>query len=404
MWKTVKINDVCLVTDYVANGSFKSLSDNVKYLTNDGHAILVRLTDFTKGWNGNYKYVDEHAYNFLAKTKLFAGDLLISNVGEPGKTFLVPELEMLMTLGPNSILVRPNNDVLNTKFFKYFIDSLYGKALLDKIISGTTQKKFNKTGFRNLEIPIPSLQEQERIVAKLDAAFAGIDKTVEDNIKKLFLTEDAFGKIVDFELNQLNKKFQSCSLGEMLDGVQYGTSTKCSKSGKYPVLRMGNMQFGKFILDDLVYLDDEDSFAKYKAYQGDVFFNRTNSAVHVGKAAILESDEVYLFAGYLIRLNYSRDKIDGNFLNYFLNAPSIREHGFRVMTSSVNQANINGTKLKAYPFLNIDIETQRFLSKKLKKIEYELHQSKNLLKKILNNFTKLKSSILAQELQSSEAA
>ena len=404
MWHTKKLNEVC----DIQSGLWKGKKG--PYTT----ALVLRNTNFTASGVFDYSNVVELEVEAkqLANREVIKNDIILEKSGGGDKTpvgrVCIHDKESKIPFSLSNFTARIrvlDSKELNAEFLHKFLYFLY--------ISGKTEPmQRHSTGIRNLQltqykdidVPLPPIAEQERIAAKLDAAFAEIDEAAEANIKKLSLTEDAFGKIVDFELNQLNKKFQSCSLGEMLDGVQYGTSTKCSKSGKYPVLRMGNMQFGKFILDDFVYLDDEDSFAKYKVYQGDVFFNRTNSAVHVGKAAILESDEIYLFAGYLIRLNYSRDKIDGNFLNYFLNAPSIREHGFSVMTSSVNQANINGTKLKAYPFLNIDIETQRFLSKKLKKIEYELLQSKNLLKKILNNYTKLKSSILAQELQSSEAA
>lgn len=53
-FQKIKISDFCLVTDYVANGSFKSLKNNVEYLNDNGYAILVRFTDFTKNWNNNY--------------------------------------------------------------------------------------------------------------------------------------------------------------------------------------------------------------------------------------------------------------------------------------------------------------------------------------------------------------
>ena len=53
--KKLKIGDVCLTTDYVANGSFASLKKNVKYLYGDGYAVLVRLTDFTKNWKNSFQ-------------------------------------------------------------------------------------------------------------------------------------------------------------------------------------------------------------------------------------------------------------------------------------------------------------------------------------------------------------
>ena len=185
----------------------------------------------------------------------------------------------------------------------------------------------------------------------------------------------------------------------MLESVEYGTSTKCAKSGKYPVLRMGNMQSGYIKMDDLVYLNSEEELTKYRVERGDVFFNRTNSPLHVGKAAIYQSEEICLFAGYLIRLNYSKDEVDGRFLNYYLNAPSTRAHGYGVMTSSVNQANINGTKLKAYPFFKVPLEVQQTVREKLEQLEELLNQSKQSLETMLNEYAQLKSAILGQEFQ-----
>ena len=230
MWKTVKLGDICLTTDYVANGSFKSLRENVKYLDEDGFAILVRLTDFTKGWNGNYKYVSEDAYNFLSKSALYAGDLVISNVGEPGKTFLVPNLEQPMTLAPNSILVRPNDESLSTRFLKYFIDSRYGQELIRSIESGTTQRKFNKTSFRALECPLPPLAEQQRIVAKLDAAFAEIDSAIKLVETKQAHTEKLKASLLDVSLTSDDALWKTVKISDVCKIVNGSTPSRKEKS------------------------------------------------------------------------------------------------------------------------------------------------------------------------------
>ncbi len=54
------INITEIVTDYVANGSFKSLADNVNYKDDEDYAILIRLTDFNNQFKGPFVYVDEH--------------------------------------------------------------------------------------------------------------------------------------------------------------------------------------------------------------------------------------------------------------------------------------------------------------------------------------------------------
>nr|WP_282604133.1 restriction endonuclease subunit S [Vibrio crassostreae] len=174
----VEIDALSEVTDYVANGSFATIKENVTYHDEPNYALLLRVTDFSKGWNGKYKYVDEHAYNFLAKSSVVPGDLVIANVGEPGKLFLAPDLGMPMTLAPNAILVKPTKFLLN-KYAAYFLKSPEGKRLIDGIVTGTAQQKFNKTSFRKLKIPVASIGYQQVIVSKIEEFFSHIDAGVE---------------------------------------------------------------------------------------------------------------------------------------------------------------------------------------------------------------------------------
>ena len=90
------------------------------------------------------------------------------------------------------------------------------------------------------------------------------------------------------------------ALKEIIDGVEYGSATKSQKQGRVPVLRMGNIQNGKFDWDDLVYTSDEEEIQKYLLKKDDVLFNRTNSPEWVGKTAIYKGERPAIFAGYLI--------------------------------------------------------------------------------------------------------
>ena len=157
-----KIKDFCLVTDFVANGSFASLKENVKYLDDEDYAILVRFTDYVKKWKSKFKYVSLKSYNFLKHSSLQPGDLIMSNVGDPGQVFILPDLGKPMTLGPNSILIRPEKHITNSKFLFYYFQSTKGINQIKKIITSTAQSKFNKTSFRDLEINLPSLADQKK--------------------------------------------------------------------------------------------------------------------------------------------------------------------------------------------------------------------------------------------------
>ncbi|MEO7412549.1 MAG: restriction endonuclease subunit S [Opitutaceae bacterium] len=193
----------------------------------------------------------------------------------------------------------------------------------------------------------PEVPEQQRIVSILDEAFAGL-ATAKANAEKNLQNARA---LFDGHLQSVftSKKWRWKTLGDLCDGVEYGSSAKSKKQGKIPVLRMGNIQDGKLDWDNLVYSDDEAEIEKYLLRHNDVLFNRTNSPELVGKTAIYKSEMSAIFAGYLIRILRKEDLLDADYLNYFLNSQIAFDYGETVVISSVNQANINGAKLKGYP-------------------------------------------------------
>jgi type I restriction enzyme S subunit len=152
-WTLERVDKLAVVTDFVANGSFASLKENVVYRDEPDFALLVRLTDFKKGWVGPFVHVDEQSYKFLRKSSLFPGDIVISNVGAyAGTVFRVPDLGTATTLGPNAVLFRPKT---TAEYFYYCLSSDEGQHRLRTIISGSAQPKFNKTDCRNLLVPLP---------------------------------------------------------------------------------------------------------------------------------------------------------------------------------------------------------------------------------------------------------
>jgi type I restriction enzyme S subunit len=197
----VCLNDVALATDYVANGSFASLKENVTYRSTPDYAVLVRTVDFNNSWNGDYVWLDQHSYEFLSKSNLDVGDLVLSNVGSVGVVFRVPDLGRPMTLGPNAVMCRTRNPAkLDQRFLFYYFSSADGQQALRSITSGSVQPKFNKTDFRGLKLPLPPLSEQKAIAAVLGA----LDDKIELN-RRMNATLEAMARalfqswFVDFD-------------------------------------------------------------------------------------------------------------------------------------------------------------------------------------------------------------
>ena len=209
-WEWVRLNEsVLYTTDYVANGSFATLRENVKNYKTENYAILVKTQDFSNNFTRNLTYIDKQGYEFLSKSKLYGGELMLSNIGASiGKAFIIPQLDKPMSLAPNSIIVKCINDTM-AQFIKYLILSPFGQDILKNFTAGTAMPKFSKTQLRGTLLPFPPLAEQQRIVDKLkelepyikeyDVAYEKIEKlnnNFSEQLKKSILQEAVQGKLV----------------------------------------------------------------------------------------------------------------------------------------------------------------------------------------------------------------
>ena len=187
-WKMKKISDLVTVTDFVANGSFKSLKENVTLSDTENFALYIRLTDYHKGFKINLKYVDKLSYDFLKKSKLHGEEVIISNIGaNAGTVFRPPSwINKPMSLGSNSIMFFSED---HTEYLYYYLFTNIGKHTLKSIIGGSAQPKFNKTDFRNIELIVPD----ENLVLKFTSIAIHIRKKIfntNGQILTLTLTRD----------------------------------------------------------------------------------------------------------------------------------------------------------------------------------------------------------------------
>lgn len=171
------------------------------------------------------------------------------------------------------------------------------------------------------------------------------------------------------------------TIKEICKSLNYGTSKKSTFSGKCAVLRMGNLQNGYIDWTDLVYTNDEKDIQKYSLVKGDVLFNRTNSADLVGKTSLYRGEYPAIYAGYLIKLNYDRKKVVGEYLNYILNTQEAKEYCLAVKTDGVSQSNINAQKIGAFLFHLPPFEEQEKISEVLSDVDNLIFSLQKLIEK-----------------------
>ena len=188
------------------------------------------------------------------------------------------------------------------------------------------------------------------------------------------------------------------TVNQVSESVQYGSSTRTSSDHEgIPVLRMGNIHEGTLKLDDLKYLPpDHSEFPKLLLTSGDLLFNRTNSAELVGKSAVYPGQpDPCSFASYLIRVRMLRSRMSSVVANA-LNSPHGRAWVASVVSQQVGQANVNGTKLRAFAFPLPPETEQEEIIRRSADIADSVTHSKRAITDLFQLATALQQSILKQ--------
>ena len=156
------------------------------------------------------------------------------------------------------------------------------------------------------------------------------------------------------------------SVGDVCVNIQYGSSQKSSATGKIAVLRMGNIQNGRLMLDKLVYTSDNREIEKFLLQYNDLLFNRTNSKELVGKTAIYKGEIPAIYAGYLVRITPLL--MDSDYLNYVMQSQFYWSFCQTVRSDAIGQSNINAEKLKRFVFPLPPLAEQKRIVAKLEEI------------------------------------
>ncbi|WP_302177106.1 restriction endonuclease subunit S [Megamonas funiformis] len=354
---------------------------------------------------GNYLIDETNTINEEIRTKLKAvkipvNSIIFAKIGEAIK---------LNRRCLNKIECCIDNNLMAFISEKYFYKYIFywTKSLnFYELTNATTVPALRKTDLENIPIPLPPLNEQQRIVNRIESLFAKLDRAkelIENTLaqfeqNKMAILHKAFTGELTVKWRKENNidlsSWQEKTIDELCTSLKYGTSKKSNPEGSVVVLRMGNLQNGEIDWSNLMYTDDKDDIEKYLLKKGDVLFNRTNSPELVGKTSIYRGEYPAIYAGYLIKLDYGKDII-GEYLNYMMNSTKAKHYCYTVKTDGVSQSNINAKKIGAFEIPVPTIEEQQEIVNILDNLLAKYNKIKNLEQQ-LEKIELLKKAILAK--------
>lgn len=410
-WENVKLDDLIFKID--AGKSPKSLGRPAA----NGEFGVLKVSAVS--W-GEFKHEENKAllpdFHIDANYIVKSGDLLISRantVDLVGAVVLVNKDYPNLVLSDKTLRLIPVKQGIAPKFLLYALRTRPVREHFEARATGTSDsmRNISQVKIRSAPIPLPPLNEQRRIVAKIEeltahskrarealedipalieqfkqsvlaAAFRGdltadwreknsdiepasklleriwerrYDQATPSKLKKI---KQIYDHLETEDSSTLPPNWSYVSLDKLADSFNYGTSQKSSKSGEIPVLRMGNLQGGEIDWKNLAYSSRSEEISKYNLEPNTVLFNRTNSPELVGKTSIYRGERSAIFAGYLIRIN-NFNELNSEYLNYCLNSEYATSYCWKVKTDGVSQSNINAQKLGKFEVPFCPIEEQR---------------------------------------------
>jgi type I restriction enzyme S subunit len=197
---------------------------NSKLFDADGEIGLIRIRDLREGVSTETRYTGEFDGKYIVRR----GDLLIGMDGE----FRCYEWKGEDALLNQRVCRLQDFDTeLDKRFLLYAINDELKK--IEDATGFTTVKHLSSKAIKEIQLHLPPIAEQKRIVAKLDAAFAEIDRAIEITNHSISAARDNLNNVIDAKTSEQDGwlSFKVSDLGL----VQTGSTPKTADKGNYGI-------------------------------------------------------------------------------------------------------------------------------------------------------------------------
>jgi len=183
-WLSVQLSELFLdPKNNIVDGPFGSNLKASEYQDEGIPVIRIQNIDRNRFIDKNINYVSEEKADFLSRHSFKSGDIIITKLGDPvGKACFVPKKYERGIIVADLIRARIDHKHISDKFLLYQLNSSNLLKQFDKFTKGTTRPRVKLSIVRNLLLKIPPLNEQHRIVYKIEELFSELDNGV-SNLK-----------------------------------------------------------------------------------------------------------------------------------------------------------------------------------------------------------------------------
>lgn len=244
---------------------------------------------------------------------------------------------------------------LNPKYLYYFCRHFNFKAL-DK---STTIPSLAKRDLLAIEMPVPSMDEQERIVARIEELFSELDNGVE-TLRKTKQQLAVYRQAVLKDAFSCCEAWEKCLFSDLMSEVRNGYGLKPDDCGDFRILKISavrplNLDFSESRLNKTAF-SDEDTIS-----ENDILFTRYNgSREYVGVCAVVPAlSEPYAYPDKLIKCRPKiQNAIHSKYLAYYMSQGDARKYLRSKIKTTSGQNGIAGADIKKTVVYLPDMDTQ----------------------------------------------
>lgn len=388
MWKTMKLGDICEFRQGIQVG--KNLQKEQP--EEKSNVRFLRIVDFTQN-NEPPRYIDFPGEKYLVKKK----DVSLVRYGNPG--FVCRGIEG--AIANNLFRVIPKTNELHNNFLYWFLKSPFFQKKIGASKTGVAMQTISFGIIKDIEIKLPPLAEQQRIVAKLDAAFAEIDGMIKGTEKNLECVKQLFEKRLSQVFSSAKKNWQA---GKITDFCSIKSGTTVDKKlevavGDIAYLKVADMNLAENksgVITSSRFLNYSDVRKTQIIEAGSIIFPKRGGAILTNKKRITS---VPICADLNIMSVVSNGAMQPKLLFYYFLNIDMRQLGSGSSIPQINNYDIEPLSI-SFP---TNSDEQCRLIAQLDEMYVQKNNLLDVCKKKIIEFTNLKSAILAQELQSEAA-
>ena len=357
---------------------------------------VIRITNVQKGYviDSNPKYYPESKINEISNFILKNEDILISLTGNVGRVAILQKEFLPAALNQRVACLRIKDMIVNKKFLFFYLNNDLFEKLCIKNSTGAAQLNMSTVWLKKQIIPIPSYDEQRRIVSYLDSSFKLIDEIKNKALKSLTESKALFQSALA-EAMEPKEGWEEKTLGEIATEMYRGSGIKRDQITPigFPCLRYGEIYTTyNYSFSECISHTNESIISQKKYFEkGDILFAITGESVEdIGKCIAYTGKEKCLLGGDIVAMKHNQYP---QFLAYALSTKeAIRQKGLGKVKLKVVHTNIPA--LKTIRIYLPNLSTQKQIVSHLDKLSSKVRAIEEKYQKMVEECDALKQAML----------